>query len=80
MLNLDIPKWTLYHVNMAEGQGKELLTLREAMEYLKIRSKTTFYKLIKEGKIRQVRISPRKILYDKADLDRLIEESKRKDG
>ena len=48
------------------------------MDYLKIRSKTTFYKLVKEGKIKQVRISPRKILYDKADLDRLIEESKEK--
>ncbi len=57
---------------------KELLTLKEAMDYLKIRSKTTFYKLVKEGKIKQVRISPRKILYDKADLDRLIEESKEK--
>ena len=60
-------------------KDKELLTLKEAMDYLKIKSKTTFYKLVKEGKIKQIRISPRKILYDKNDLDRLIEESKGRD-
>lgn len=57
--------------------GEErLLTIKEAMKYLKI-GRTTLYKLIKEGKIKPVKIGKRTLI-DKADLDRLIEESKGK--
>ncbi len=55
-----------------------MLTVKEATQYLKI-SKVTLYKLIKEGKIKPVKIGKRTLI-DKNDLDRLIEESKGRDG
>ena len=59
--------------------GEErLLTVKEATQYLKI-SKVTLYKLIKQGKIKPVKIGKRTLI-DKNDLDRLIEESKGRDG
>lgn len=55
---------------------ERLLTIKEAMKYLKV-GKNTIYKLIHEGKLKPVKIGKRTLL-DKADLDRLIEESKGK--
>jgi len=53
---------------------KRLLTVKEACEYLGI-SKTTLYKLIKEGKLKPVKLG--KITrFEKEDIDRLIKESK----
>ncbi len=60
-------------------EEKKYLTIKQAMEYLGIRGKATFYKLIKEGKIKPIKISTRVVLIDKNDLDRLIEESKGRD-
>lgn len=51
-----------------------MLTVKETMGYLKI-GRTTLYKLIKQGRIKPVKIG-KKTLIDKNDLDRLIEESK----
>ncbi|EDP75545.1 helix-turn-helix domain-containing protein [Hydrogenivirga sp. 128-5-R1-1] len=60
---------------MAEGE-RRLFTVKEALEYLRI-SRPTFYRLIKQGKIKPVKIGKRTLI-DKNDLDRLIEESKEK--
>jgi len=57
---------------------ERLLTVKEALKYLKV-GRTTLYKLIKEGKIKPVKIGKRTLI-DKNDLDRLIEESKGRDG
>ncbi|SMO61070.1 transcriptional regulator, AlpA family [Balnearium lithotrophicum] len=54
---------------------KKLLTVKEACEYLSI-SKATLYKLIKEGKIKPVKIG-KSTRFDRQDLDRLVEELKR---
>ena len=55
---------------------ERLLTVKEALKYLKV-GRTTLYKLIKEGKIKPVKIGKRTLI-DKNDLDRFIEESKGK--
>ena len=57
------------------NEERRLLTVNEALEYLRI-SRPTFYRLIKQGKIKPVKIGKRTLI-DKADLDRLIEESKK---
>jgi len=57
---------------------ERLLTVKEAMSYLKI-GRTTLYHLIKQGRIKPVKIGKRTLI-DKEDLDRLIEESKGKVG
>ena len=53
----------------------ELLTIKEAMEILRIKSRTTFYKLVKEGKIKPVKISTRKVLVKREDIERLLNQS-----
>jgi len=50
----------------------ELLTIKEAMEVLRIKSRTTFYRLVKEGKIKPVKISARKVLIKREDIERLL--------
>jgi len=50
----------------------ELLTIKEAMEILRIKSRTTFYRLVKEGKIKPVKISARKVLIKRDDIERLL--------
>ncbi len=55
-------------------EDRRLFTVKEAMEYLRI-SRPTLYRLINQGKLKPVKIGKRTLL-DKADLDRLIEESK----
>ena len=57
---------------------KRLLTVKEACEYLRI-GRSTLYRHIKQGKIKPVKIGKRTLI-DKNDLDRLIEESKGRDG
>ena len=56
-------------------EERRLLTVKEACDYLRI-SKVSLYKLINQGKLKPVKIGKRTLI-DKADLDRLIEESKR---
>lgn len=51
-----------------------LLTIKEACDYLRI-SRATLYRFINQGKLKPVKIGKRTLI-DKADLDRLIEESK----
>jgi excisionase family DNA binding protein len=53
----------------------ELLTIKEAMEILRIKSRTTFYRLVKEGKIKPVRISARKVLIKREDIERLLNQN-----
>jgi len=48
------------------------LTIKEAMEVLRIKSRTTFYRLVKEGKIKPVKISARKVLVKREDIERLL--------
>ncbi len=55
-------------------EERRLLTVKEACDYLRI-SKVSLYKLINQGKLKPVKIGKRTLI-DKADLDRLIEESK----
>jgi excisionase family DNA binding protein len=42
------------------------------MEILRIKSRTTFYRLVKEGKIKPVKISARKVLIKRDDIERLL--------
>jgi excisionase family DNA binding protein len=49
------------------------LTTKEAMAYLKIRSRTTFYRLISEGKVRPYTISGTdEKRYLQEELDQLL--------
>ena len=53
-----------------------LLTIREAAETIRI-SRATLFKLIKDGRLQVVRITPRKVLVRREELERLIEESEK---
>jgi len=55
---------------------RELLSVSEACKALKI-SRTTLYHLRRQGLIRPVRIG-RRVLFDVKDLERLIENCKKK--
>lgn len=55
---------------MTEG----LLTVNETLNYLKI-GRTTLYALVKEGRLKTVKIGKR-TLFDKRDIDKFIEENK----
>ena len=57
---------------MEKKELPELLTIKEAMEILRIKSRTTFYRLVKEGKIKPVKISARKVLIKREDIERLL--------
>ena len=57
---------------MEKKELPELLTIKEAMEILRIKSRTTFYRLVKEGKIKPVKISARKVLIKRDDIERLL--------
>ena len=57
---------------------KVLLTIKEACEYLNI-SRATLYKLIKEGKLKPVKIG-RSTRLDKRDLDKFIQQLKEQQG
>ncbi len=54
---------------------KKLLTIKEVCEYLNV-SKPTIYRLIKEGKLKPIKIG-RATRFDKEDIDKFIEEQKR---
>ena len=60
---------------MEKKELPELLTIKEAMEILRIKSRTTFYRLVKEGKIKPVRISARKVLIKREDIERLLNQN-----
>ena len=53
----------------------ELLTIREAMNILRIKSRTTFYRLVKNGKIKPVKISARKVLIKREDIENLLNQN-----
>ncbi len=57
---------------MERKELPELLTIKEAMDVLRIKSRTTFYRLVKEGKIKPVKISTRKVLVKKEDIEKLL--------
>ena len=61
-----------------EKLDRVLLTVPEACDYLRI-SRATLYRHIKQGKITPIKIG-RRTLIDKSDLDRLIEEGRKKQG
>lgn len=54
---------------------KRLLTVKEVCEYLNI-SKPTVYRLIKEGKLKPIKIG-KSTRFEKEDIDKLIEELKK---
>jgi excisionase family DNA binding protein len=54
---------------------KALLTVKEACEYLNI-SRAMLYKLIKEGKIKPIKLG-KSTRFDKKDLDDFIEKAKK---
>lgn len=60
---------------MKEEKNKRLLKTEEAMEYLSI-GKNELYNLVKEEKIRAIKIGKRSFRFDIFDLDRFIEEMK----
>ena len=60
---------------MEKKELPELLTIKEAMEILRIKSRTTFYRLVKEGKIKPVKISARKVLIKREDIERLLNQN-----
>jgi excisionase family DNA binding protein len=60
--------------SMVDETTKRLFTVKAACTYLSI-SRTTLYRMIEQKEIPIVNIGGR-TLFDKEDLDRLIEESK----
>jgi excisionase family DNA binding protein len=62
---------------MAEEKEQRLLTVTQACHYLNI-SRTTLYRMMKDKNILPVPLVPGRTLFDKKDLDALIEEAKRK--
>lgn len=57
----------------------DLLTRGQAEKYLNI-STSTFHRLRREGKIKQVQLAPNTIRYRRSDLDALIEASIKTDS
>ncbi len=55
---------------------KRLLTVKEVCEYLNV-SKPTVYRLIKEGKLKPIKIG-KATRFEKEDIDKFINEQKRK--
>jgi excisionase family DNA binding protein len=53
-----------------------LLTIQEAAAKLRL-SRATLFKLIKDGRLQPVRITPRKVLVRSEELERFIEESEK---
>lgn len=53
----------------------DLMKVKEVMAYLNI-SRSTLIRLTKDGKLPVVRMGPKTIRYHKADVEKLIEESK----
>ena len=52
---------------------KKGITMKETMEKLSVKSRTTVYKLEAEGRIRRVKLGIRKVLYLEEDIDKLLE-------
>lgn len=50
---------------------RELMTIREAAEYLRV-SPRTIYRLIEQGDLPVYRVSPRRLVVKRADLEALI--------
>jgi len=53
----------------------KLLTIEEVMDLLKIRRKTV-YNYIQRGLLRPIRISSKKVMFDKRDIEAVIEKLK----
>lgn len=55
----------------------KVFTMQEAMQYLKIGSRSTFYKLLREGKIKHTNLNPQGTYairrFKKKDLDDFLE-------
>jgi|TARA_Y100000592_G_C5229709_1_gene203284 predicted DNA-binding transcriptional regulator AlpA len=51
------------------------ITMKETMEKLSVKSRTTVYKIEAEGRIRRInnRLGIRKVLYLEEDIDKLLE-------
>jgi excisionase family DNA binding protein len=58
---------------MGGGAGG-LLTLREAAERLRV-SEWTLRRLVKDGTVRPCRLTPGKLLFTSAELDRAVREA-----
>ena len=56
---------------------KKLLTVKEVCELLSV-SKTTVYKLIKEGKLHPIKLTPKATRFSMEDIEALIQESREK--
>ena len=56
-------------------KGKKGITMKETMEKLSVKSRTTVYKIEAEGRIRRInnRLGIRKVLYLEEDIDKLLE-------
>ena len=56
-------------------QDQKGITMKETMEKLSVKSRTTVYKIEAEGRIRRInnRLGIRKVLYLEEDIDKLLE-------
>ncbi|MGA2110017.1 MAG: helix-turn-helix domain-containing protein [Syntrophorhabdales bacterium] len=54
----------------------ELIPLKEVRAMLKV-SKVTLWTWVKQGKLSTVKLSPRKVYVEKAELERFIKESRK---
>jgi predicted DNA-binding transcriptional regulator AlpA len=56
---------------MMEAMMKEFLTRKDIMELFNI-SRSTVIRMEKRGELKPIRISPRKIVYRREDIERLL--------
>ena len=65
--------------NAGVGEQEGLVKIPEALERLSV-GRTTFQRLMSEGKIRTVRVGTRGIRVPLSEIDRFIAEAMRKEG
>jgi excisionase family DNA binding protein len=53
---------------------RDLLTIQEAAKLIRV-SRATLFKLVKDGRLQVVRITPRKVLVRREELDRFLKAS-----
>ena len=51
---------------------EDLMKTKDVLEYLKI-SRSTLYRLIKEGKLAPIKMGPKTLRYRRSDVDQLVE-------
>jgi excisionase family DNA binding protein len=61
---------------MAEDTERRMLTVAQACQYLNL-SRTTLYRMIKDKEVSPVPLTPGRTLFDRKDLDELIEKAKK---